>query len=91
MSQDPPAIPFAIEIDDDVRAFVDAARQVDAEFQWRWQAIIDLLEVGGHKIGRQVAGGPIAKVEHFKLGNWGIKVVWQFEQNVVRIRAAWFP
>lgn len=73
---------------DAVRSFVTLQTQIDSEFVWRWETVLELLEISGHVLGAPVAGGPVARIYHFVLGDWGVKVVWTFRDNVVHVRGA---
>jgi len=91
MSQDRPPIPFDIEIIESVRNFVAEEMRLDPEFRWRWEAILEILEVAGDRAGLPIAGGPLARGFKFIIGDWSLKVVWQFLNGKVRVVGAKYP
>ncbi len=91
MSQDRPPIPFEIEMTESVRDFVNEELQFDPAFEWRWRAILEVLEVAGDQAGFPIAGGPVARGFEFTLGDWSLKLVWQFANGKVRIVAVRYP
>lgn len=88
MSQGPPPIPFDIEMSDAIRDFIAEEMAFDPAFAWRWQSIIEVLEVSGDRVGTPIAGGPRARGYEFHVGNWALKVVWRYENGRVRILGA---